>query len=453
MNMTEEEKSIQEPQNSNQTDTQPTEEYPQTTQQPQDFSPPPPQVQEYSPPPPPPSPPYSNQPHHHKSNNSKVVVVALLAVCLLAGSFVGYAATYWILNDKITDLQQQLLYYQSNGQSGDITTVSTLNVTGSLASLYQNVKASVVVVKDLVPQYNLWGYLAGYATQQGSGFVTSVNGQQVIVTNNHVIESSTNITVTFADGSTYTADVLGSDPYADLAILKVNSMPSGVPSLTLVSSSTLNVGDTVVAVGSPYGLSGTLTSGIISALGRTIVEGSSTSGISIPDTIQTSTEINPGNSGGPLINLQGQVVGITTAAVSDSQGLGFAIPSDTIIREIVSLVNTGSYTQHPSLNAVGTDMNLQIAQAMGTDVTYGWLVESAQENIGLQGGNAQASILGERVIIGGDIIIGAGNTAITNTDDLLAYLERNTTPGQTVQFTVIRDGQQQTVMVKIGSLT
>ncbi|MGD6934399.1 MAG: S1C family serine protease [Candidatus Bathyarchaeia archaeon] len=451
--MTEEEKSIQEPQNSNQTDTQPTEEYPQTTQQPQDFSPPPPQVQEYSPPPPPPSPPYSNQPHHHKSNNSKVVVVALLAVCLLAGSFVGYAATYWILNDKITDLQQQLLYYQSNGQSGDITTVSTLNVTGSLASLYQNVKASVVVVKDLVPQYNLWGYLAGYATQQGSGFVTSVNGQQVIVTNNHVIESSTNITVTFADGSTYTADVLGSDPYADLAILKVNSMPSGVPSLTLVSSSTLNVGDTVVAVGSPYGLSGTLTSGIISALGRTIVEGSSTSGISIPDTIQTSTEINPGNSGGPLINLQGQVVGITTAAVSDSQGLGFAIPSDTIIREIVSLVNTGSYTQHPSLNAVGTDMNLQIAQAMGTDVTYGWLVESAQENIGLQGGNAQASILGERVIIGGDIIIGAGNTAITNTDDLLAYLERNTTPGQTVQFTVIRDGQQQTVMVKIGSLT
>jgi S1-C subfamily serine protease len=380
-------------------------------------------------------------------------VVALLAVCLLAGSFVGYAATYWALNDKITDLQQQLLYYQSNGQSGDITTVSTLNVTGSLASLYQNVKASVVVVKDLVPQYNLWGYLAGYATQQGSGFVTSVNGQQVIVTNNHVIESSTNITVTFADGSTYTADVLGSDPYADLAILKVNSMPNGVPSLTLVSSSTLNVGDTVVAVGSPYGLSGTLTSGIISALGRTIVEGSSTSGISIPDTIQTSTEINPGNSGGPLINLQGQVVGITTAAVSDSQGLGFAIPSDTIIREIVSLVNTGSYTQHPSLNAVGTDMNLQIAQAMGTDVTYGWLVESAQENIGLQGGNTQASILGERVIIGGDIIIGAGNTAITNTDDLLAYLERNTTPGQTVQFTVIRDGQQQTVMVKIGSLT
>ncbi|XHH09704.1 MAG: S1C family serine protease [Candidatus Bathyarchaeia archaeon] len=405
-----------------------------------------------SPPPPPPSSPlFSPQPHQQKQKKSRVVIVTLLAICLLAGSFIGYAATYSSLNGKISDLQVQLQYYQSSGQNG-VDTVSSLNNSASLASLYQNVKASVVIVKDLVPQYNMFGFLAGYSIQQGSGFVTTVNGQQVIVTNNHVIESSTNITVTFADGSSYTASILGSDPYADLAVLKADEMPSGVPSLSLVSSSTLNVGDTVVAVGSPYGLSGTLTTGIISALGRTIVEGSSTSGIAIPDTIQTSTEINPGNSGGPLINLQGQVVGITTAAVSDSQGLGFAIPSDTIMREIVSLVNTGEYTQHPSLNAAGTDMNLQIAQAMDTDVTYGWLVESASEGTGLEGGNTQATVLGERVIIGGDIIIGAGNTAITNTDDLLAYLERNTLPGQNVQFTIIRDGQQQTVTVEIGSL-
>ena len=215
-------------------------------------------------------------------------------------------------------------------------------------------------------------------------------------------------------------------------------MPSGVPSLTLVSSSSLNVGDTVVAVGSPYGLSGTLTAGIVSALGRTITETSGNTNINIPDTIQTTTEINPGNSGGPLINIQGQVVGITTAAVSDSEGLGFAIPSDTIMREIISLVNTGEYTQHPALNAQGTDMNLQIAQAMGTSITYGWLVESGSD--GLEGGNQQVSILGSRVIIGGDIIVGAGDKTITNTDDLLSYLERNTLPGQNVEFTVIRDG-------------
>ncbi len=400
-----------------------------------------PQPSTYSPPPPPPS-----QPQKHK--NTKLIVVALLVTCLVAGSFIGYAVTYASLNGKITDLQNQLQYYSSNGQT--VNPVSTLNDSSSLASLYQNVKSSVVVVQDLVQTYSGFGFPT-YSIQQGSGFVTSVNGQQVIVTNNHVIESAINITVTFADGQSYTATVLGSDQRADIAVLKADSMPSGIPSLNIVSSSSLNVGDTVIAVGSPYGLSGTLTAGIVSALGRTITESESGSNINIPDTIQTTTEINPGNSGGPLINLQGQVVGITTAAVSDSEGLGFAIPSDTIKREIVSLVNSGSYTQHPALNIQGTDMNLQIAQAMGTSVTYGFLVESGSGN--LKGGNQQANILGSRVIIGGDIIIGIGGKTITNTDDLLSYLESNTLPGQNVEFTVIRDGTQQTVTVTIGKLS
>lgn len=392
----------------------------------------------------PPSPP-SSQPKKHKT--SKIVVVALLVTCLVVGSFIGYAVTYTSLNGKISDLQNQLQYYSSNGQS--VNTISTLNDTSSLASLYQNVKSSVVVVQDLILTYSF--PFNTYSVQQGSGFVTSVNGEQVIVTNNHVIESATNITVTFADGESYEATVLGSDANSDLAVLKVDSMPIGIPSLTIVSSSTLNVGDTVIAVGSPYGLSGTLTVGIVSALGRTITESESGSNINIADTIQTSTAINPGNSGGPLINLQGTVVGITTAAVSDSEGLGFAIPSDTIKREIVSLVNTGSYTQHPSLNIQGTDMNLQIAQAMGTSVTYGFLVESGSGN--LQGGNQQANILGSRVIIGGDIIISIGGKTITNADELLSYLERNTTPGQNVEFTVIRDGTQQVVTVTIGKIS
>jgi S1-C subfamily serine protease len=228
-----------------------------------------------------------------------------------------------------------------------------------------------------------------------------------------------------------------------------------VKSLTLVSSSTLSVGDPVVAVGSPYGLSGTLTSGIISALGRTITvsdDSSSSSSTTIPDVIQTSTPINSGNSGGPLINYNGQVIGITTAAVSNSEGLGFAIPSDTIIREIVSLVNSGSYNNHPSLNAVGVDMNYQIAQEMGTSVTYGWLVESASENSGLQGGSARATILGSTVIIGGDIIIGIEGKTITNTDDLLSYLEKYTVPRQSIDVMVVRDGSTQTVSVQVGSL-
>ncbi len=230
--------------------------------------------------------------------------------------------------------------------------------------------------------------LYGYSMQQGSGFVTTVNGEQVIVTNNHVVAGSINITVTFADGNTYAAQILGSDPNADLAVLRVDSMPSNVKSLKMISSSTLNVGDPAVAVGSPYGLSGTLTSGIISALGRTITVGkSSSSAITIPEVIQTSTPINSGNSGGPLINYYGEVIGITTAAVSNSNGLGFAIPSDTIIREILFLVENGSYNKHPSLNVIGVDMSYQIAQEMGSSITYGWLVESAPENSVLKGGS------------------------------------------------------------------
>ena len=151
--------------------------------------------------------------------------------------------------------------------------------------------------------------------------------------------------------------------------------------------------------------------------------------------------------------MQAKSSGITTAAVSDSQGLGFAIPSDTIMRELSSLVTTGSYNQHPSIDATLTDMNLQIAQAMGTSVTYGSLVESVSTQNGLKGGSTQVSILGSTVTIGGDIIIAINGVRITNTDDLLSYLEQNTLPGQTANFTVIRNGQTQTVSVTIGNLS
>ena len=246
--------------------------------------------------------------------------------------------------------------------------------------------------------------------------------------------------------------MLGADSKADLAILSVSSIPNYAVALTLVSSTTLQVGDPVVAVGSPYGLSGTLTTGVISALGRTItVSDSGTSSQTIPDMIQTSTAINSGNSGGPLINYAGEAVGITTAAVSNSEGLGFAVPSSTIIREINSLITTGSYDQHPSINAEGTDMNYQIAQAMNAPVTYGWLVERVSTQNGLEGGNTQKSIMGSQIIIGGDIITAINDHRITNGDDLLSYLERNALPGQTLNFTVIRDGEAQTIQVTIGT--
>jgi S1-C subfamily serine protease len=370
-------------------------------------------------------------------------------VALVAGSIGTYLFTYSDFNGKLTNLQSELGLYQGSGHNAQ---TFLLNDNVSLSSLYQQVKSSVVVIQDLAPKYSIFGRLAGYSQQQGSGFITQVAGENVIVTNNHVIADAINYTVTFADGDSYPARVLGSDPKADLAVLTIDPMPSGLTPLTFADSESLEVGDPVVAIGSPYGLSGTLTTGVISALGRTITEetDSSQNGQTIADIIQTSTAINPGNSGGPLLTYDGEVVGITTAGISDSQSLGFVIPSDTIIRELPSLINTGAYTDHPSINAVGTDMNLQIAQAMDASVTYGYLVEKVSGQNGLQGGNTQTTILGSRIIVGGDIIIAIGTARIANIDDLLSYLEQHTLPGQTVNFTVIRDGQTQTVTVTIG---
>jgi S1-C subfamily serine protease len=190
-------------------------------------------------------------------------------------------------------------------------------------------------------------------------------------------------------------------------------------------------------------------------LGRTITESSEggSAGPTISDIIQTSTAINPGNSGGPLLNYAGEVVGITTAAVTSSTGLGFAIPSDTITRELSSLVTAGSYNQHPTIDATLTDMNYPIAQAMGTTFTYGSLVESVSTQNGLKGGSSQDTILGSTVTIGGDIIIAVNGVRISNTDDLFSFLEENTLPGQTANFTVVRNDQTQIIPVTLGALS
>lgn len=396
--------------------------------------------------------PFPSPPPQKAKRFSVVMILALLLVGLVAGGLIAYAVTYSDFNAKLANLQTQTGYSSSGNNTVYPNAVFLLGDNVSLSSLYQQVKSSVVVIQDFVPAYTMFGRLA-YSQQQGSGFITQVNNRLVIVTNNHVVDGAVNETVTFADGDSYPATVLGQDAQADLAVLTITPMPTGLTPLVLASSDTLQVGEPVVAVGSPYGLSGTLTTGVISATGRTITEASSSNENSqtIADIIQTSTAINPGNSGGPLMSYGGEVIGITTAGISNSQGLGFAIPSDTIMRELGSLVATGSYDKHPSMNAEGTDMNYQIAQAMGTSVTYGWLVESVSAQNGLKAGSTQTSILGSTVIIGGDIITAINGTRITNTDDLLSYLEEHTLPGQNVNFTVERSGQEQTVSVTIGT--
>jgi S1-C subfamily serine protease len=391
-----------------------------------------------------------------------VLLVIIVIVSLVAGGVVGGLMCYSTSSEKIdnlqnqvTTLQQQLSQVQStqNVDYQNVTVVSGDNV--SVSQLYAQVEDSVVVIRGMMlSQYDFFGH-AYYSQVQGSGFVYNFEGQNVIVTNYHVVNGAVNVTVTFANGNAYTATALGSDPYAELGVLSVDAPEEEFVPLDIASSTSLQVGDPVIVVGTPYGLTGSMSAGYVSALGRTL-NAETTGGYVIANVIQTTAALNPGNSGGPVLNYKGQVVGIATAIVADSQGLGFAIPSNTIIREIGDLINTGSYTYHPWLGASGNDMSYEIAEAMGTNVTYGWLIAQVTSggpsaNAGLQGGTKQAVVMDTQMTIGGDIIVAINGTRITGIDDMSAYLEENTLPGQTVNLTVVRDNETIFVPLELGS--
>jgi S1-C subfamily serine protease len=392
---------------------------------------------------------------------SQVLIVTIIIASLFTGGLIGYSIGNSTVLEKINTLQEQISTLQeqiSNLQSTQ--NVAYQNVTyvlgenTSLSQLYDQVKESVVVIRGIIVQYDV--FRRAYYTQvQGSGFVYNFKGQMVIITNYHVVSTTINITVTFVNGNSYTASVLGSDPYADLAVLSANAPQDIYKPLEIVSSSSLEVGDPILAVGNPYGLAGSMTIGIVSAIGRTITE--ETSGAyTIADVIQTTASLNPGNSGGPLLNYKGQVTGITTAIVSGSQGLSFAIPSNSILREIDSLVTKGSYDQHSWLGVAGTDMTYEIAKAMNINVTYGWLITQVTsggpaDDAGIRAGTKQVTVAGERITIGGDIIIAINGTRITNIDDFSTYLEAYTLPGQTINVTIVRNNQTMTLPVELGT--
>ncbi|MEM3434367.1 MAG: PDZ domain-containing protein, partial [Candidatus Methanomethyliaceae archaeon] len=217
--------------------------------------------------------------------------------------------------------------------------------------------------------------------------------------------------------------------------------------------SSLRVGDLVVAIGNPYGLQSTLTSGIVSQLGRAI-QTETASGYLIADVIQISTPINPGNSGGPLLDSNGRVVGITTAIISGSQNVGFAVPSDTLIREFKDLVEKGKY-DHPYLGISGLTVDYLVSKAVGLNYTYGVLIQSVAKNgpadkAGLRGGTKVVTLAGRQIYAGGDLILAIDQHTIKTMEDLSSYLERATIPGQSIVMTVIRDGQMLSIPVTIG---
>ncbi len=387
-----------------------------------------------------------------KSLNKNILLgVAIgIAVMFIAGYLVGGSLNTLVTSSATESSKQQNTLLTnttiSKEENQDITYYYN---TTSLAQIYNDVKDSVVVITGYVIQYSFFG--RQYSEVQGSGFVYEYGHDMVVITNKHVVNDAENITVTFSNGNGYPATVIGSDAYSDLAVLSVDAPLEEFQPLVITSSSTLEVGDPVIAIGSPFGLGGTMTTGIISQLGRTI-EDSVAGSFPIANIIQTSAAINPGNSGGPLLNYQGEVIGITTAIISDSNGLGFAVPSNTILREIASLITKGSYTQHPWVGISGTDMTYEIAKTLGTDITYGWLITQvtaggAAAEAELQGGDQQVRVINEYVVIGGDLIIAVDGTRVINGDTFMSYLEEHTSPNQTITLTILRENHIQDVTV------
>jgi S1-C subfamily serine protease len=372
----------------------------------------------------------------HVLNGYRKASASLLILLFVAGLLIGGLAIFFITFQDTTNLSSQVATLQSqvsvltgfqNATYQNITIYQNATV---LANIYENVRESVVLVQGSTSS----------GTVQGSGFVYDFSDRTVVITNYHVVQGTSSLSVTFSDGNGYAATLLGSDAYADLAVLSVNDAPaSEFKPIEIVSSSTLRVGEPVIAIGNPYGLVGSLTTGVVSALGRTITEDYS-GGFSIANIIQTSTPINPGNSGGPLLNAVGNVVGITTAIVSESQGLGFAIPSNTILREISALITSGEYTGHSYLGITGQDMNYDLAQEAGVSVTYGFKIASV-----VAGGPSDGKLQVD------DIIIAMNGVTIRNNDDLASYLEENTLPGDSLVLTVVRNNARVSVTVVLGT--
>ncbi len=273
-------------------------------------------------------------------------------------------------------------------------------------------------------------------TALGSGFVYDTKGY--IVTNNHVVTNSKIVDVTFIDGNRYTASVIGKDPFSDLAVLKIiENLTRPLTPLSIVNSSSLNVGEQVIAIGNPYGLDNTMTTGIVSQTGRLLSESTS---FSIPDVIQTDASINPGNSGGPLLNIKGQAIGINTGGLFN--GVGFAISSNTIIKEIPILIKKGNFT-HSYLGLGGatltSDLTSQFKNLSKTfrGVYINTIVKNATaDKAGLHG--ITVDYYGQKH--GGDIITAVDKQNITKIDQLIMYIDQHTKPGDIITLTIYRDG-------------
>lgn len=363
---------------------------------------------------------------------------------------------------------------QLDNQAGTSNEVIVVDETGDLlADLYERVNPAVVNIQ-VAQSASLGGDLPEdhpelpeipefpddqFQFGQGSGFVWDAQGH--IVTNYHVVDQAERVNVTFSDGLTLEAEIIGTDPDSDLAVIRVDPLPEGIAPLDLADSQDLRVGESVVAIGNPFGLEGTMTTGIVSALGRSLPSQARTADggrFNIPNIIQTDAAINPGNSGGPLLDYAGRVIGVNTAIespVRQFSGIGYAVPSDIIAKIVPALIEDGRYA-HPWLGLAGRTLTPGIREAMELEPTQtGILVISVAEGgpsdqAGLRGSDEEVRIDGFPTLVGGDIIVAIDGQEIREFDDLLSYLVENTVVGQDVTLSVLRDGETVELAVTLG---
>ena len=338
-------------------------------------------------------------------------------------------------NDAITN--NAIFTKENNLEKAGDQQNTTLNGM-SLPNLFEKSTAGVVRVSVIRSDEQ-----GGRAL--GSGVVYDTSGN--IVTNNHVVQAAKKITVTFNEGNSYNGRIVGIDPYSDLAVIKIDADPSILHPLPFGDSKKLRIGDGVAAIGNPFGLTGSLTSGIVSQTGRLLSEPGNSS-FSIPDIIQTDAAINPGNSGGPLLDMDGHVVGINTAIQSDTgqfSGIGFTIPSSTVSKIVPVLIRDGQY-RHPWLGISGMDVTSDLAESLGLPESQGFLVSDVVNNgpadkAGMHGSTQTKEVDGIKYKIGGDIIISVDGSKVSKIDEILSYTQNQKNVGDKITLGINRDGR------------
>jgi S1-C subfamily serine protease len=314
-------------------------------------------------------------------------------------------------------------------------------------NLYERASPSVV---HITSRTQVFDFYRGTVPQEGTGSGFIYDDQGHIVTNHHVIEGAEDVEVILADGTIAKAKIVGSDAYNDLAVLKVDGVPAEIlKPLPLGVSRGLKVGMRVIAIGNPFGLDRTLTTGVISALGRTIERDNQAA---LGEMIQTDAAINPGNSGGPLLNLRGEIIGVNTSIQSPSGGsvgIGFAVPIDTLKRVVPDLIANGRF-MHPSLGFNAYEINSDLAEALSLPVQKGLLFAQVQsggaaEKAGVRGATQRVRTYGGYVLTGGDILTAIDDKPIATRDAMTIYLESTKRAGDTVILTILRDGTTMTL--------